>query len=220
MTIHKKLCPKGLGNNPNKNLTSISYITIHSTANYKSTATAKSHADWVYGGSMENGKPTKVSWHYTVDDKEIWQHFEDRQACWHAGDNSGDGNFRSIGIEICVNNRDGFRKACENAARLTADLLKKYGLGIERVVQHRHWSGKDCPSELRGNIWGTSWNDFIGMVKKYLGTAAAEEMYRVRKAWTDIAGQKGAFRVLANAKACADKYPGYRVYNSAGSVVY
>jgi len=218
MTINRsKIITRKMDNYPyGRKLQSISYITIHNTGNY--SGNAKSHANWIYSGSMDKGKPTKVSWHYTVDDKEIWQHFEDRQACWHAGDGSNDGNNKSIGIEICVHSRDGFRKACENAAWLTAELMKKYKLGIERVVQHNHWTGKDCPKELRSNIWGTNWSGFIGMVKKYLGTA--DEMYRVRKTWADVAGQKGAFRVLENAKACANQYPGYRVYNSAGSVVY
>ena len=45
-------------------------------------------------------------------------------------------------------------------------------------------------------------------------------LYRVRKSWSDAASQKGAFRELSNAKACADKNPGYSVFNESGSVVY
>jgi SH3-like domain-containing protein len=32
--------------------------------------------------------------------------------------------------------------------------------------------------------------------------------------------QKGAFKSLANAKACADKNPGYSVYDESGKAVY
>lgn len=45
-------------------------------------------------------------------------------------------------------------------------------------------------------------------------------LYRVRKNWSDAASQKGAFRELDNAKACADKNPGYSVFDENGKVVY
>nr|DAU56325.1 MAG TPA: hypothetical protein [Caudoviricetes sp.] len=45
-------------------------------------------------------------------------------------------------------------------------------------------------------------------------------LYRVRKSWDDMKSQKGAFKSLANAKACADKNPGYSVYDESGKAVY
>ena len=165
MTINRKICPPGLKNNPNKNLTSINYITIHTTGNYAATAGAKNHADYLFNGSAG----AQASWHYSVDAKEIWQSFEDRQMCWHAGDgSSGPGNSTSIGVEICVNDKAAFKKACENAAWLTAELLKRHKLTIDKVVPHNRWSGKNCPMELRSGAWGVTWADFIGMVKKAL----------------------------------------------------
>lgn len=44
--------------------------------------------------------------------------------------------------------------------------------------------------------------------------------YRVRKTWADAKSQKGAFHVLANAKACADENPGYSVFDASGKVIY
>ena len=44
--------------------------------------------------------------------------------------------------------------------------------------------------------------------------------YRVRKSWEDIASQLGAYTILANAKAMADKHPGYEVYDWNGKQVY
>ena len=41
----------------------------------------------------------------------------------------------------------------------------------------------------------------------------AATLYRVRKNWSDTESQKGAFRDLSNAKACADKNPGYSVFD-------
>ena len=44
--------------------------------------------------------------------------------------------------------------------------------------------------------------------------------YRVRKSWKDAASQKGAFKILSNAKKCADENPGYSVFDDNGKVVY
>ncbi len=44
--------------------------------------------------------------------------------------------------------------------------------------------------------------------------------YRVRKSWEDAKSQKGAYKVLKNAKACADKNEGYSVFDWNGKAVY
>ncbi|GHU59227.1 hypothetical protein AGMMS49975_26570 [Clostridia bacterium] len=162
MDIKRKIVPAGLKNNPNKPLKSIDYITIHTTGNTAPNATAKMHADHQFGGSGER----EASWHYTVDKGEIWQSFEDNQMCWHVG--NGDGNSRSIGIEICDNDKSKFVQACDNAAQLTAQLLKKYNLPIENVKQHNYWSGKDCPKEIRAGNWGVTWSGFLQKVRSYM----------------------------------------------------
>jgi N-acetylmuramoyl-L-alanine amidase CwlA len=120
------------------------------------------------GGSGGN----QTSWHYTVDADEAWQSFEDDRACWHAGDTTG--NYHSIAIEICVNDKARFEKACYNAnefcvtqakftPELTADLLIKHGLAAKDVVQHNFWSGKDCPQQIR------SGSEFCVTQAKFLG---------------------------------------------------
>lgn len=44
--------------------------------------------------------------------------------------------------------------------------------------------------------------------------------YRVRKSWTDSKTQKGAYKILDNAKKCADQNPGYKVFDADGKMVY
>jgi len=163
MKIYQKLVPSGLGNHPNRLLTAINYITIHTTGNRNPSTTAAAHARLQARGN--DGR--QASWHYTVDENEIWQSFKDKQQCWHTGTSVG--NKTSIGIEICVNSQKGFLKACEKAAWLTAHLLKKHHLNIKNILQHYDWSGKNCPSELRSSVWGVSWGDFLKMVKLNLG---------------------------------------------------
>ena len=73
-------------------------------------------------------------------------------------------------------------------------------------------------------------NSFRAAVKKEMDGAtsapvptpepAAAEYYRVRKTWADSKTQKGAYKVLSNAKKCADDNPGYLVFDSNGQLVY
>ncbi|MDR1559899.1 MAG: N-acetylmuramoyl-L-alanine amidase [Clostridiales bacterium] len=165
--LKQKLCPFGLSNNPNGYMDTISYITIHNTGNYASYANAANHADYLYRGS--DGQAT--SWHYTVDASEVWQSFEDSRMCWHTANTTGNRN--SIGVEICTNDRINFPKACDNAARLTADLLKRHGLSLNAVVQHNVWSGKDCPYEIRAGEWGVNWARFLNLTGMYYSGAAS-----------------------------------------------
>lgn len=44
--------------------------------------------------------------------------------------------------------------------------------------------------------------------------------YRVRKSWADAKSQKGGYKILGNAKKCADQNPGYKVFDADGKVVY
>lgn len=49
---------------------------------------------------------------------------------------------------------------------------------------------------------------------------AATTWYRVRKTWADSKSQKGAFKILENAKKCADANPGYSVFDENGVNIY
>src|SRR4051812_44950836 len=75
------------------------YITVHETDNTAAGANAYAHARLQY-----NGNSRTASWHYTVDDHEIWQSIPDNEVAWHAGDGgNGTGNRESLAVEICVN---------------------------------------------------------------------------------------------------------------------
>jgi N-acetylmuramoyl-L-alanine amidase len=156
MNIIQDLIPKGRLNRPGR-ANPCKYITIHETGNYAKGADAKAHASYLKGVN------DKVSYHYTVDDKTIYQHLPDNEDAFHAGDGAGAGNRQSIGIEICVNSDGDFNKACENAAELVRYLMQKHNILIHNVVQHNRWNGKDCPKTLRAT---GKWADFIAMCKE------------------------------------------------------
>lgn len=42
----------------------------------------------------------------------------------------------------------------------------------------------------------------------------------MRKTWSDTKSQKGAYKILENAKKCADENPGYCVFDNEGVKVY
>lgn len=164
------------------------YITIHETANKSKGANAEMHAQYINNGS-------KDTWHYTVDDTQAIQHYIDTRQCWHAGDGSGKGNTESIGIEICVNSDGDYLKAVQNAVELVSELMKKHNIPIGNVKQHNHWSGKNCPTQLRNGSKGINWNQFIEKVKKE-SKSETNNLHHV---------QVGAFRSLNNAKKLKDE---------------
>src|SRR5690606_18434244 len=135
------------------------YITVHQTGNTSKGANAQAHAKL-----QSNGNSRSASWHYQVDDKEIIQSFYDDAQCWHAGDGRGEGNLNSIGIELCINSDGDYKKTLENGAELVRYLMDKYNIPINNVKQHNHWSGKNCPAQIRAGKEGISWSDFLGMV--------------------------------------------------------
>lgn len=64
------------------------------------------------------------------------------------------------------------------------------------------------------------WNLTQYDVKDGGGEAEVIRWYRVRKSWADAKTQKGAYKILDNAKKCADQNPGYKVFDVDGNVVY
>ena len=157
------------------------YIIVHETANRSKGATARMHAILQANGFT-------ASWHYTVDDLEIWQSFPDTVRCWQAGDGKGYGNYDGIGIEICVNDGANYQKAVDNAVELVKMLMKKHNIPIKNVVQHNKTSsyGKDCPHFLRSGSRKINWSGFIGKISGSSGSAnvAGSEKPSKPKAYT------------------------------------
>jgi len=155
--VHTKLIENGTIARSGKKRR-IKYIVIHETDNTAKGADAENHAKFL----SENNK-TSTSWHYTVDEKEIYHHIPDDEIAHHAATEKG--NLYGIGIELCVNEDGKFEKTFENGAKLVAYLLKEYDLGINDIKTHNDFSGKDCPHNiLRDNRM----DEFKNKVKSYL----------------------------------------------------
>ena len=160
IAIQTDYIPQGRKNRPG-GINLCSYLTIHETGNAARGADAAAHASYLKGYSAYKNM---VSWHYTVDDHAIVQHLPDTETAYHAGDGAkGPGNTKSIGIEICVNEGGNFEKAKQNAASLVRLLMAEHSIPLERVVQHYHWNGKDCPRTIRNTSGG--WDAFLELCK-------------------------------------------------------
>lgn len=179
------------------------YITIHNTANTSRGAGAVSHGKYLSG----TGAKKAVSYHYAVDDVCIVRIIPDSENAWHAGDGGkGTGNRQSLAIEICENPESDLLRATDNAAELTASLMHDWNIPLENVVQHNHWSGKDCPHRLRiGEPY--SWETFLGKVRAFYGGAQAGNTAADSASADDAplyTVQTGAFRSKENAQKYAD----------------
>lgn len=156
IVILEEFIPSGNENRPGTPINP-SKITIHNTGNEHSGTGARWHSNLVRNNYEH-------SWHFTVDDKLIIQQLPLNEKGWH----SKLGNSKSVGIEICMHEENDQNKANENAAKLTAYLLKEIGIGIDDIVTHRLWTLNDpdgpkpCPALLLNQ-----WEQFIGMVQSY-----------------------------------------------------
>lgn len=147
------------GNRPNRPFAGglAAFITIHQTGNPRPNADAHAHARWM-------ARQAPYSWHATIDDREVWQSLDWGEQGWHAGDGAGGpGNTTSIGLEICMHEGIDEAAADLNAAWLTA-RLRLDGHGYEGIVQHNHWTGKNCPALIRAEPG--RWERFLEQVAR------------------------------------------------------
>ena len=135
----------------------VRFVVIHETGNPAEGADAKSHSDY-----LQNGGQGSTSWHYTVDDHEIYHHIPDDEMAFHAS--SEEGNTYGIGVELCVNADGDFEKTFDNGAKLTACLLRAYDLPADAVRQHGDFTDKNCPETIRDT---GRWEEFLHTVETY-----------------------------------------------------
>lgn len=161
---------------------------------------------------------------------------------WHAG---GSANNTHIGFEICedgLTDSTYFKKVYQEAVELCAYLCKLYGLTEKNIICHSEGYKQGFASN-HGDVmhWfpkhGKNMDTFRADVKALLNAGAERDepvdnttptypekltsgYYRVRKTWKDSKSQVGAYRVLKNAKAAADKNPGTFVFTNDGVAIY
>ncbi len=92
------------------------------------------------------------------------------------------------------------------------------------ITVHRWFANKSCPGNWLyarlGNLATKVTAELSEVTSDAENKKHATQMYRIRKSWSDVKSQIGAYKVLANAKKKADENTGYKVFDASGNVVY
>lgn len=207
-------------------------ITVHNTESISVSSSTTMAEQYTRATINENMKDVRV--HFYVDDVCAWQNLPLSLSGWHAADGSGNGNTKTISIEVIGNSK----KAEDNAAKLIAYLLDQHNWNVNsNLYTHTHWlnvrdgkkgtidelntmenSNKMCPIYILPH-----WNEFKQLVSSKQRNNSPKpnptaNLYRVRKTWEDAKSQIGAFGDLNKAKAVCK--PGYTVFDSNGVKIY
>lgn len=231
MVSYTKLSPNHSGQRTH----SIDRITPHCVVGQCSVETL---------GSIFAPVSRQASCNYGIGaDGRVGMYVEEKNRSWCSSSNANDQ--RAITIECASDTTEpyAFRDVVyKKLIALCVDICKRNGkkkllwLGDKDktlnynpkademvLTVHRWFANKSCP----GNWMYARMGDLAAKVTAQLGGSGSTtpqvtptQLYRVRKTWADSKTQKGAYKVLANAKTCADKNVGYKVFDANGKVVY
>lgn len=149
---------------------------------------------------------------------------------------TGGSTFTCSNMEVA---RASVIKTYNAAVELFAMLCEQYHLDPLKdgvIISHKEGNERGIASDhgdpehlWKGLNLGYTMDGFRKAVKAKMDNkdmsveeaiTTTETMYRVRKSWSDVKSQKGAYKDLDNAKECADKNPGYTVFDQTGKTVY
>ena len=117
-----------------KKIGKVEYLIVHSPAVYPTIIRAQSGAGGGWYKRWNKAGVEKLV-HGFVDDTGVYNFAPETMACWHIG--NGYGNAHAIGYELCeLSTAAEFSKVWDNAVGRYAELCKKYGLGVDRILGH------------------------------------------------------------------------------------
>ena len=229
MVAYKNLSPNHSGQRTH----SIDRITPHCVVGQ---CTAEGLGEWFAKSS------TEASSNYGIDKNgRVGLYVEEKNRSWCSSSNANDQ--RAVTIECASDTTEPYAfkdVVYQTLIKLCIDICKRNGKnkliwfgdknktlsyepksGEMILTVHRWFANKSCP----GNWLYSRMGDLAEKVTAALGGSSSTQetkttLYRVRKTWADAKSQKGAYKVLANAKKCADANPGYSVFDENGVSVY
>lgn len=118
-------------------------IAIHNTGDWN--VPAANYATALKRFNKENPS-WQASYHFVVDDKEIYQLVDTSKKAWHVGNY----NSKAVGIEICMFKDEARQKQAEdNAIALVLELMSIMNIkDISKVKMHKDYTGKYCPQVI------------------------------------------------------------------------
>ena len=87
------------------------------------------------------------------------------------------------------------------------------------LQMHKWYASTSCPGPYLGSKFSYIAREVNKRLRGGSATSTSNNLYRVRKSWSDSKSQKGAFKNLNSAIDLAKKN-GYKVFNSSGIQVY
>lgn len=231
LVTYTKLSPNHSGKRNHK----IDTITIHCIVGQW---TAKQGCDFFAKSSVQ------CSVNYVVGkDGSIGLSVDEANRSWCSSSSSNDN--RAITIEVASDTTHPYAvtdAALKSLIKLCADICKRNGIpkllwkgdksligqvDKQNMTVHRWFANKACPGDYLYNKHGYIADEVNKLLGASSSTASSsststKEIYRVGTAWKSgkCVNQKGAFSVLANAKAFCNKYVGYYVFDSKGKKVH
>lgn len=216
-----KLSPNHSGRRNHK----IDTITIHHMAGNLSVETC---------GNVFAPVSRQASSNYAVDSRgRVGMYVEEHNRSWCSSSAANDN--RAVTIEVANDEYGGNWHVSDVALQKTIDLCvdicKRNGIkalnytGDTRgnLTKHEWFANTNCPGPYLGSKFpyiAAEVNKRLNATSVVTSPTTKSTLYRVRTSWPNVRSQKGAFKNLDNAKACANKYAGYYVFDENGKQVY
>jgi hypothetical protein len=143
------------------------YWVQHETDNHDLGAGARMHRDYLFNGAPDdNGHEQVLSYHFAVDDHEIYQMVPISEVTWQAADGDGPGNMSGISCEMCVNVDGDKNLTRRNTDALARAICNRLGLHADRVKRHWDFNAADpdrhhCPDVMMNEGY---WQTFVAHV--------------------------------------------------------
>lgn len=149
--------------------------TVHNTGNTHPTAGDEMHAK--YFQNVEDADKYYVAAHLFVDADSITQIIPLSEVAYHAGDGKGDGNRKTISVEICES--ENYEQCEENGKYLLSALNMYYGGSI---YKHQDFNNKYCPRRIIPH-WEDFKSDIYDIMKYYSGEIMNIQTIKQRVDW-------------------------------------
>lgn len=177
-------------------------------------------------GALFSRSSTQASSNYGVDNKgHVGLYVYESDRSWATASREIDS--KAVTIEVANDSGEPDWHVSDTALRKTielcADICKRNGISkliytgnkSGNLHMHKWYASTACPGPYLSSKF-----EYIAAEVNKLLNGSTDDLYRVRKSWNDVSSQKGAFRILDNAKSCANDNPGYSVYDSKGNFIY
>lgn len=166
--------PRGHMGRTGIKMTKLLGITIHDTGNTSKGSNSVANCRYVHRDCVSK----KLSFHLCVDDRQAIILIPLDETAYHGSNRIA--NTQTIGIEICVASDMDLQKSHDNAAMITAWLLKNVmripvGVDISKYLfTHRYWiersgskQSKICPYQMLVKQNPYSWATFVRKVNRF-----------------------------------------------------